>query len=1077
MNEARPLPAFSSSGFFAFRSPLLPFDALVEWARELGAAAASGTQLEEALKKDQLVLRERLRRWVADPVVREALFIASPVLDESLSVWESAPESERGQKVERTLVRYFARMAGRATPFGLFAGNSVGRIGAHTRLHISERTAIRRHTRLDMDYVCALVEQVRGTPEVRDALRYVPNSSLYRSGGRLRYLEMRVRGRDRSYHLVGVEPSPYLEATLERARGGARLEELAAALVASDPDIALEDARPFVETLVSEQLLVPTWAAPVTGAEPVPHLIEGARDIPGLAEVRQRLTGVHELLSRLDTGAPGHAPAAYLEVARSLEALPTPVELPRLFQVDMFRPAPEASLSSRVVDELLRGVQVLQSFTPPKREDHPLNRFKTRFLERYEGRSVPLVEALDEESGIGFAVARSPGMATGPLLAGLYFPQGGGSGGEKVEWEPRYQHLLRRLERLWATGGHELVLTEEDLRAMKTSEPCPLPDAFGVVGTVVASSAEAVDRGEFQVSLDNLHGPSGAIYLGRFCHGDKVLEGYVREHLRAEEALRPDAIFAEIVHLPQGRMGNVICRPQLRRHDIAFLGESGAEGPERIALTDLMVSVEGDRVVLRSQRLGKEVIPRLSNAHNYRTYGLGVYRFLCMMQNPHRMGLNFQWGPLKHADFLPRVVCGRTVLSLARWSVDGKTLREWGEAEGAQRFAAVQRFRAKVRLPRWVSLRDGDNQLPVDLDNALSVETLVQLVKGRSSTGLEELFPGPDALCVEGREGRYVNEVVVPFVRQAPAAPPARPAPAPVPRSTPRRFPPGSEWLYLKLYGGAATLDRLMGSALGEAIQKVTGSGAADHWFFLRYKDPEEHVRLRFHGTPARLDAEVWPALRAACAASLDEGTGWRVQLDTYEREVERYGGPLGVELSEELFTADSEAVLAMLQAYPGDAGAELRWRMALKGMDALLDDLGLTLEAKLAVEERARAAFHAEFHVDKRFEEQLGQRYRRESRGLETLLTALADTRGPVQAGLVALRRRSERLRPVVERLRQAEREGLLSVPIERLADSYLHMHVNRMMVEDQRAQELIFHDFLVRLYRSRLARMKKGT
>jgi hypothetical protein len=32
-------------------------------------------------------------------------------------------------------------------------------------------------------------------------------------------------------------------------------------------------------------------------------------------------------------------------------------------------------------------------------------------------------------------------------------------------------------------------------------------------------------------------------------------------------------------------------------------------------------------------------------------------------------------------------------------------------------------------------------------------------------------------------------------------------------------------------------------------------------------------------------------------------------------------------------------------------------------------------------------------------------------------------------------------------------------------------------MMVEDQRAQELIFHDFLVRLYRSRLARMKKGT
>jgi hypothetical protein len=32
--------------------------------------------------------------------------------------------------------------------------------------------------------------------------------------------------------------------------------------------------------------------------------------------------------------------------------------------------------------------------------------------------------------------------------------------------------------------------------------------------------------------------------------------------------------------------------------------------------------------------------------------------------------------------------------------------------------------------------------------------------------------------------------------------------------------------------------------------------------------------------------------------------------------------------------------------------------------------------------------------------------------------------------------------------------------------------MHVNRMMVDEPRAQELVLYDFLVRLYRSRLSR-----
>jgi hypothetical protein len=73
------------------------------------------------------------------------------------------------------------------------------------------------------------------------------------------------------------------------------------------------------------------------------------------------------------------------------------------------------------------------------------------------------------------------------------------------------------------------------------------------------------------------------------------------------------------------------------------------------------------------------------------------------------------------------------------------------------------------------------------------------------------LFPAPDQLCAHGPEGRFVHELIVPFVRQ-PQADGKQPA-AKSPRSSlavPRTLAPGSEWLYAKLYTGSATADQLL---------------------------------------------------------------------------------------------------------------------------------------------------------------------------------------------------------------------------------------------------------------------------
>jgi thiopeptide-type bacteriocin biosynthesis protein len=1087
-------PAFEPSGFFAFRSPLLAFDEMEAWSAGLearsaldGSAQDNPERLEQALARDRERLRARLREALERPEIAEALFLASPSLFDALAGWHANPDSRKGKRAENAMVRYLQRMASRPTPFGLFSGCSLGELDSPTRLRLAPRAGYQRHTRLDMDYLFALCEDLGRDESLRRELLYRPNSSLYRVAGHLRYAEARLdglEGKTRSHHLVALAATSYLEETLARAAGGAQPAGLAAALVEDDPDgeITLEEAEGYVGELIETQVLVSGLTPGVTGPEAIHGLEEQLAALPSGRAAATALDGARAALAELDAAGLGAAPERYRELADTLKELPTSVELSRLFQVDMVKPADPANtprLGPAVVEELRRGMALLHRLFGRSRQDS-LERFRQDFSDRYgEGRWVPLAEALDEETGIGFE--RSEGGEASPLLHGLVLGQRSAETPENtVPWGPLQTWQLRKLEEALVRGEQEIELTAKDVEKLAVRESLPLPDAVQTMAVLAAASEEDVEEGRFSLLFKGAGGPSGARLLGRFCHADAELEARVREHLAAEEEVRPGAVFAEIVHLPQGRVGNVLSRPVLRDYEIPFLGLSGAPAERQIPLTDLAVTVADKRIMLRSERLGREVIPRLTSAHNF-SLGLGIYRFLCSLQMQGVLGgLGWSWGPLESASFLPRVKSGRLVLERARWRLSEEEIKRLTGASGAAQFAEVQRLRTERRLPRWVLLGDGDNELLVDLDNVLSVEGWLDVLEGRREALLFELFPGPGELCARGPEGRFVHELVVPFVRVRSEAA-ARPAGSTavsggVAGTVQRSFLPGSEWLYAKLYVGTSTADAVLGEVVGPLVRAVRASGAADSWFFIRYGDPQWHLRVRFHGAPERLLAEVLPALEAAVAPLLADGRLWRFQLDTYDREVERYGGPEGIGVVERMFHADSEAALAIVETLEGDEGADARWRLALYGTDLLLGDLGLDSEGKRKVLGQVRESFFREFGGGKPLRVQLDQKQRAERRALEALLDPAKGELSDLAPGFAILRGRSELNAPLVAELRRLEQEGRLTSPVAQIAPSLVHMQVNRLIRSSQRAHELVLYDLLAGIFDSQAARAAKA-
>jgi thiopeptide-type bacteriocin biosynthesis protein len=470
--------------------------------------------------------------------------------------------------------------------------------------------------------------------------------------------------------------------------------------------------------------------------------------------------------------------------------------------------------------------------------------------------------------------------------------------------------------------------------------------------------------------------------------------------------------------------------------------------------------------VLRSQQLGCEVIPRLSSAHNF-SYGVPLYRFLCQLQFQGIASyLSWRWGSLGGAPFLPRVRCGRVVLTRARWNIDKAEIRLLAESKGAERFREAQVLRGRRRLPRFVVLEDGDNEFVVDLNNVLSIEAFVHQAKRMPRVSVTELFPGPDELTVRDNTGKFVHEIIVPFTQDRAGTESIKPL-QPCTGQSPRRFAPGSEWLYAKIYTSTTATDRVLRDVVGPLVRDLQRAGILDRWFFIRYGDPDWHVRLRLHGRPASLCAEALPLLRSVLTPLLHNGTIWRVQMDTYERETERYGGGAGIVLAEAIFGIDSDAVLAMLPQLLADDGEDARWRLAMAGTHRLLSDFGLTLRSRWQIMRHMRNARAKELGASVSTQAQMSLRFRKERRSLEDLLIGEV---APLD--FTALHQRSQALTPLITELKTLALNGNLPVSISALVSSYIHMYLNRLLRSSHIAHELSLCDMLDRLYLSQLAR-----
>jgi len=1008
----------------------------------------------------QLVLRTPARPFEAaicpetiaalrhDPAFQEALYLASPVLWAECQKWRRGEltEARRLDKLRRALTRYYVRATTRCTPFGLFAGCAVARWGAATHVQLAPGPPA-RHTRLDMHYLCALAQQLARHPALRTRLRYWPATSLYATGEEYRYVEYQYHDGERVNQLSAVAATPPVTQVLQAAQGGRPYAELLAAL---DPD---ESQRPeagaFLDELIEAQLLMHELEPTVTGPEFLAHIqavlarVLAEAPHPELAALASHLHAVRQHLHALDQ-APANDPAHYERLRALLAPLGVLPEAGKLFQTDTTQPlAPAAdTVDAAVQADLLAALHALRRLTPPPAAGR-LADFTARFSARYEEQEVPLLEALDNERGLSYT---SYGQNLfSPLVQDLAVPRADPPA-PGAALGPAQQLLARKLREATRQRHYSVPLTAADL-ADCPAAALPLPPSLAVLFRLV---------GQGQVLLESAGGSSAVNLLGRFAHASPAIEQLVREVTAHEQAQNPAVALAEICHLPAHRIGNVLLRPSFRRLEIAYLAQAALPAEGQVRVQDLLLAVREGQLVLRCGASGQRIVPRLSTAHNFTQDALPVYQFLCDLQTqglqPH---LGVRWPAAEGVAFLPRLTYGRVVLAPATWQLAAADLQPLLAAPEAGQLAALAAFRAQWQLPRWFVLAEGDNELLVDADNAWLVRTWLEAVRPLPSVQLREFLFDPATSAVRDAQGRpHPQQLVALLLGQHacyPALPP-RPAPAP---DVPRQFALGSEWLYYKLYCGQKQANHLLLALVQPLTEELAAAGLLGQWFFIRYADPDNHLRLRLHLTrPAELGAVVQCVARHLAPFEAS-GAVWKVQTDTYRRELERYGSRT-VALSERLFCWQSQALVAWLAEQPADAPDD--WLWGLRAMEELLDAFAYSLAQKTALLHELRTAFAHEFGGGKALRLQLDAKYRAARPAILAQLAAAP----PPPAALVAL----------AAGVQQQLAAGPPEVTLAALLGSYLHMLLNRVLPTEARLHELVLYDFLHRHYQACLAR-----
>lgn len=679
----------------------------------------------------------------------------------------------------------------------------------------------------------------------------------------------------------------------------------------------------------------------------------------------------------------------------------------------------DCKLSSQYFRHLPALIDLLTKILPGQTNAIHLTEFISQYTQRFDRKHIRIMEALDPQIGVGYGNFYSE-ERNDSLINKLLSNMGQQKAPNDDE---QLKDFLKK--RLNFNSGDVIDLSSLEIEVFKTETENKLPNTFSVIGSLVDDC----------LHLERIGGSTANQLAGRFSLCGDQAQQYAKDIAALEESANPEVVFFDIAYHAELNVDNINRRSQLYSQELNLISYSCIDAP--LTLDDLYISISGNAIVLRSQLLGKRVMPRMSSAYNYRRSKLPVFRFL------YDLAFYGVWPELTfdisqilpQLNYYPKVVFKNIVLSMPRLNLYRKNYKGQTEDEITTQ---IKQLMENHGFGNLIKILKGEEHTIYDLREKTEFQLFISEITQHEKTTMED-FPIPEnSVANDKNNSPFVNQVIVPMYHKREIYhESASQIHDTVTRE--RDFLPLQEWLYFDIFLHPLNADELLLNPIQRLLH--TFSQHIEKWFFIRYNEHGEHIRLRINGTQSYL-APMASHLSQLLKPYYDSGLIKDFKISTYQRELERYD-VVGISEVETHFHKSSLLTLSLLLSNATDIEKYehcLRIMLAIQKSKVIGDKrfLEWTDFIRRTLEKEHRLEANSFKEMNRFIKDNLKYPYGDPAVEEDIIIHSIIN---------------------LLERCPERRKAPLLT--------DLIHMHVNRLFAEHQRTHEMVFYNILCTAYR----------
>ena len=824
--------------------------------------------------------------YKSSPEIQEALLIANPNLHYLIENIEGSHKKSKNQ-ILHSLYNYFLRSTSRATPFGLFASVGLGHFTCSTSIEIPTTTKIKKKIRPDMEWVFKLIDDIKENKKTLPKFKVKINNSLVFSGGRIFHHGF-YNFKTKSYELMSIKDSSIIRYIIKLAHEWVSLEKIEHLLTQKFNHLDNKEINNLLTKLYNEQFLISELYPDLLVRDPSEFFLEKLHDKDVLdGKIYRNLITLIRKYNSNDTEDQSSTIKDIRNVLKScLKADLTNKE--NFIQVDASFHNNGQTIHNGVSSEAVKVANFLYRWSSQKHEERPIDLYHTQFLEKFGSESmVPFLDLIDDHLGLGI-----PSFQVSPPYS------------TDSSWDKSF---LYKCQHAGLNRETEVTISEEEAEMLEAdhSELLP-PVSASFICEIFSDSPSSIDKGEFNLCLSGaqIQG-SATAFFGRFTHILPVSNEVIQTH-KQEKNLEPESLFVELSWQPhEAKLNNVAFHENFRDFSLSVPGSSNINN--KISINDIFVGTDTSSLFLFSKKHQKRLIFKSNNALN-QNLAPPFVQLLHQISNCNiRSFKNFYLRP-NSTPYFPRIKYSKTFLTPASWNIQLSFLDPKHSLPKNLLIKKVELWLKSWLVPRYIYINPSytDQTLLLDTSNPTHIEQISKVLKEEGQVFLYEKISLKGCQWATGSEGSYLTEIVIPLIRR-------QVNPFKVPHlkfqdqdklTTSSR----KDWIYLKLY---ISKERQNNFLINHLLPFILQKNYLD-WFFVRYQDPKDHIRLRVR--PQKDDHEQSFKTIQNWAFNLNEqGNCSSFSFHPYFPEVERYGGSSLINKAEKIFGGDSITAISLL--------------------------------------------------------------------------------------------------------------------------------------------------------------------